>query len=191
MKFDRRSTGSKQRPHEKSQFNPKIFNIHTRKEVERDTGWHRSAGLRNGQRGKCSDAWDVHVCKWNAHDDMIWNATHKQMTWQRRRITGRQRAQRSRGVTTLHHYERISSRDLGWHQRENGREREEVKTKLLLWQTSETKEPWEVEKKSRKEYNEGEQSLKHFVSKEGQRTLRKTLRLKGKIYIETTPVKKG
>ena len=47
-----------------------------------------------------------------------------------------------RGVTTLHHYERISSRDLGWHRRENGRAR--GKTKLLLWQTSETKEPWEV-----------------------------------------------
>ena len=32
-----------------------------------------------------------------------------------------------RGVTTLHHYKRISSRDLEWHQRENGREKEEVK----------------------------------------------------------------
>ena len=32
-----------------------------------------------------------------------------------------------RGVTTLHHYERISSRDLEWHRRENRREREEVK----------------------------------------------------------------
>ena len=27
-----------------------------RQEVERDTGGHRSAGLQNGQRGKCSDA---------------------------------------------------------------------------------------------------------------------------------------
>ena len=34
---------------------------------------------------------------------------------------------RSRGITTLHHYKRISSRDLGWHRRENGRGREEVK----------------------------------------------------------------
>ena len=32
---------------------------------------------------------------------------------------------RSRGVTTLHHYERISSRDLGWHRRKA--EEEEVK----------------------------------------------------------------
>ena len=49
------------------------------------------------------------------------------MTRQQQRITGRHLAHRSRGVTTLHHYERISSRDLDWHQRENGREREEVK----------------------------------------------------------------
>ena len=49
------------------------------------------------------------------------------MTWQQRRITGRQLAHRSRGVTTLHHYERISSRDLEWHRRDNGREKEEVK----------------------------------------------------------------
>ena len=45
----------------------------------------------------------------------------------RKQITGRHLAQRSWGVTTLHHYERISSRDLEWHLRENGREREEVK----------------------------------------------------------------
>ena len=49
------------------------------------------------------------------------------MTRQHQRITERHQAHRSRGVTTLHHYERISSRDLEWHRRENGREREEVK----------------------------------------------------------------
>ena len=49
------------------------------------------------------------------------------MTRQQQQNTGRHLAQRSRGVTTLHHYERISSRDLEWHERENGREREEVK----------------------------------------------------------------
>ena len=37
-KLDRRSTGSKPRPHGKSWFNPKTFNTRTRKEVERDTG---------------------------------------------------------------------------------------------------------------------------------------------------------
>ena len=42
--------------------------------------------------------------------------------------------------------------------------------------------------KFEKENHEGEQSQKHSVRKEGQRTLQKTLRLKGKIYIETTPV---
>ena len=35
--------------------------------------------------------------------------------------------QSSSNPTTLRHYERISSRDLEWHRRENGREREEVK----------------------------------------------------------------
>ena len=49
------------------------------------------------------------------------------MTRQHQRITELHLAHRSRGVTTLHHYERISSRDLEWHRRENGREREEVK----------------------------------------------------------------
>ena len=33
--------------------------------------WHRSAGVQNGQRGKCLDASDEHVCKCDAHDDMI------------------------------------------------------------------------------------------------------------------------
>ena len=47
----------------------------------------------------------------------------------------------SRGVTTLHHYKRISSRDLGLHRRET--EKEELK-QIASWQTSETKEPWEV-----------------------------------------------
>ena len=49
------------------------------------------------------------------------------MTRQQQRITGGHLAQWSQGVTTLHHYERISSRDLEWHRRENGREIEEVK----------------------------------------------------------------
>ena len=40
---------------------------------------------------------------------------------------GRHLKLRSWGVTTLHHYERISSRDLGWHRRENERGREKVK----------------------------------------------------------------
>ena len=55
-KLDRRSTGSKPRLYDKSRSNPKMFNPHTRKEVERITGGDRSAGMHNGQRGKCSDA---------------------------------------------------------------------------------------------------------------------------------------
>ena len=71
-------------------------------------------------------------CRFWKHDDAMhmmtwWNATRKQMTWQRQRITGGHLAHRSRGVTTLHHYERILSRDLEWHRRDNERERGEVK----------------------------------------------------------------
>ena len=50
---------------------------HERK-VEMTTGGERSAGMQNGQRGKCSDAWDEHVCKWDAHDDMKWDAWQEQ-----------------------------------------------------------------------------------------------------------------
>ena len=65
---------------------------------------------------------------------------------------GRHLKRRSWGVTTLHHYKRISSRDLGWHQREKEEEEKEKKgkTKLLLSQISETKEPCEVEQIERK-----------------------------------------
>ena len=71
-------------------------------------------------------------CKFRKHDDamhmMTWqDATRKQMTKQQQRITRRHLAHRCRGVTTLHHYERISSRDLEWHRRENERGRGEVK----------------------------------------------------------------
>ena len=55
-KHDRRSAGSKPRPHDKSRSNPITCNTRTRKEVERGTGGDRSAGVQNGQRGKCSDA---------------------------------------------------------------------------------------------------------------------------------------
>ena len=60
---------------------------------------------------------------------MTWYVMHETqaMTRQQQWITGRHLAHRSRGVTTLHHYGRISSQDLEWHRMENGREREEVK----------------------------------------------------------------
>src|SRR3954471_16437494 len=74
-------------------------------------------------------------CMFRKHDDamrmMTWqDATRKQMTKQQQRITGGQLAHRSRGVTTLHHYERISSRDLRMAPERNGRIR--GKTMLLL-----------------------------------------------------------
>ena len=56
MKLDRRSTGSKPRPLGKSRSNPKcLIPTHERK-VEMTTGGEQSAGMQNGQRGKCSDA---------------------------------------------------------------------------------------------------------------------------------------
>ena len=64
MKLDRRSTGSKPRPLGKSWSNPEMVNPPTQeRKVERTTGGDRSAGVQNGQREKCSDARDEHVCK--------------------------------------------------------------------------------------------------------------------------------
>ena len=48
------------------------------------------------------------------------------MTTQQQRITGGHLAHQSRGVTTLHHYERISSRDLGL------KERRVLRTEVIL-----------------------------------------------------------
>ena len=69
-KLDRWSTGSKPRPHGKSQSNRKCLIPTHEKKVERTTGGDRSARMQNRQWGKCSDAWDEHVC-----NDM------KCMTW--------------------------------------------------------------------------------------------------------------
>ena len=55
-KLDRRSNGSIPRPLGKSRSNPRMFNTRTRKEAKGDAGGRRSAGMQNGQRGKCSDA---------------------------------------------------------------------------------------------------------------------------------------
>ena len=55
-KLGRRSTGSKPRPLDKSRANPEMFNPHTRRKVEMTIGGERSAGMQNGQRGKCSYA---------------------------------------------------------------------------------------------------------------------------------------
>ena len=73
-KLDRRSTGSVPRPLEKSRSTPRMFNTRTRKETKGGVGGRRSVGSQNEQRGKCSDALDEHICKRDAHDDMICNA---------------------------------------------------------------------------------------------------------------------
>ena len=95
----------------------------------------RTDNRRNGEPGTDASFDNMMMqCGW-------WHGKMQHASeWQgkQQRITGRHLAQWSRGVTTLHHYERISSRDLGWHRRENGRGREKVKIKLLLWQMSET-----------------------------------------------------
>ena len=58
-------------------FGERLTPAHEKKQ-EGCAGACRSVGLQNGQREKCSDAWDEHVCKWDAHDDMIWDAWHEQ-----------------------------------------------------------------------------------------------------------------
>jgi len=86
-KLDRRSTGGVPRPLGQSRSIPRSVNTRSWKEIKEGAGGHRSAGLRNGQRGKCSDAWDEHVCKCDTHDDMIWNAWHGQNAKQRQNPT--------------------------------------------------------------------------------------------------------
>ena len=70
---------------------------------------------------------------------------------------GRHLKLRSWGVTTLHHYERISSRDLEWHRRENERGKEEVKLSCFF---DKRVRPMNLEKLNNweEEYNEDEQS---------------------------------
>ena len=55
-KLDRRSTGSKPRPLGKSRPNLEMFNPTHERKVEMTTGGERSAGMQNGQQGKCSNA---------------------------------------------------------------------------------------------------------------------------------------
>ena len=59
-------------------------------------------------------------CKWCDDEMQQTNKSHDELEKH-----GRRQERRSRGVTTLHHYKRISSRDLGWHRGKT--EDEEVK----------------------------------------------------------------
>ena len=61
------------------------------------------------------------------HDDMMQCKNKRASTKETHgdnKITGRHLEHRSWGVTTLHHYKRISSRDLGWHRGETEEEEE-------------------------------------------------------------------
>ena len=90
---------------------------------------------------------------------------------------GRRLERRSRGVTTLHHYKRISSHDLGWHRRRT--EGEEVKWSCFFDKRVKprTLRGWTTWKK---EYNGDKQYCKHSVGKEEQGTSRERCRLKDK-----------
>ena len=118
------------------------------------TGGERSAGLQNGQRGKCSDAWDEHVCKWNAHDDMICNAWHASKD---KATTMNNWSTPGTSVSGRHNTPPLRE-DLVPRSRmapEGQRKRKRNgRTKLLLWKTSETKEPWKVKQIGRKKTTE-------------------------------------
>ena len=108
------------------------------------------------------------------------------MTRQQQRITARHLAHRSRGVTTLHHYERISSRDLEWHRRENGREREEVKLSCFFDKRVKPKNLEKVKpycEKNATEMNEVENTPLEKRDKEEQ--LRAALRLSSYARLDT------
>ena len=100
-------------------------------------------------------------------------------TRKQQRISGGHLAHRSRGVTTLHHYERISSRDLEWHQRENRRDKEEVKRSCSFDKRVEPKNLEKVKpyrEKNTTEINEVESTPVGKRNKELQ--IRTALRLK-------------
>ena len=121
-------------------------------------------------------------CKFLKHVDamhlMTWqDATRKQMTRQQQRNTGRHLAQRSRGITTLYHYERISSRDLEWHQRENGRDKEEVKLSCFFDKRVKPKNLEKV-KPLREKNTKKMNKVRHSIGKRNkEEQIRKTLRL--------------
>ena len=107
------------------------------------------------QNGPRKELGDPDGCKFWKHDDaivmMTWYAMHdtQEKTRQQQRITGGHLAHRSRGVTTLHHYERISARDLEWHRR--GKEEEEVRWNYVASLTNEwnqrTLRGWKIKRK--------------------------------------------
>ena len=129
---------------------------------KRKHGWSRKGQWKQGVMWQLrADTGFMKTYGCDAHDAMRWDAWHEQNAKQTTKTQPRRKYQTAspekarvgvtnmesyiRGVTTLHHYNRISSRDLGWHRREKRKRKRRGKTKLLLWQTSETNKPWEVE----------------------------------------------
>ena len=101
------------------------------------SGNKRMVGLEKGQQrwGRSGNYQRVQVlwklamhCSWWYDECNKQNKTHGE-----HEIYGRRLEHRSRGVTTLLHLQEISSRDLRWHRRENGRWGEEVKLSCFLY----------------------------------------------------------
>ena len=115
------------------------------------------------------------------HDDMMqckrWHdeCTNKTNHTTKLGVAGSLLNRRSRGVTTLHHYKRISSRDLGWHRRKT--EGEEVKQSCFF---DKRVKPWTLRDwtNEKREYKGDERDWKHSVRKEEQWTLLEPCRLK-------------
>ena len=97
------------------------------------------------------------------------------------RNPGRHLKLRSWGVTTLRHYETISTRDLEWHRRDNGREKGEVKLSCFFDKRVKPKNLEKVKpyrEKNTTEINEVESTPVGKRNKELQ--IRTALRLKRK-----------
>ena len=87
-------------------------NIATTKTREKRMVWQRQE--RSGNHKRMQVLWK-HA---DAMRMMRWRMQQTNKTHGGNKIHGRRLKRRSRGVTTLHRYKRISSRDLGWHRRE-------------------------------------------------------------------------
>ena len=89
----------------------------------------REARSGNYERMQALKTMTATRCWCNA-DDAMMKCDQQINTHNDHKEHGRRLERQSWGVTTLHHYKRISSRDLGLHRREN--EKGRGKTKLLL-----------------------------------------------------------
>src|SRR3954464_14524495 len=98
-KLDRRSTGSKPRPHVKPRSIPRKFKFPNTKEKQKGTPGNIGAPDCKTDNGEDARIYEMNTYA-NAMHMMTWqSATCKHMTWQRRRITGGHLAHQTRGVT--------------------------------------------------------------------------------------------